>query len=128
VSATDDQGLASSAVQRFAVNSTLGFLKVQPARVVVRPTGGNASIRWTQARAARVKVTVATVDGVLIRVPALRRFDAGEQSVVWNGRQANGKPAAGGRYVARLEATNELGSVTLSEELVVRRIAGKKKK
>jgi Phosphodiester glycosidase/FlgD Ig-like domain len=127
VTSIDDQGLSSSAVQRFAVNSTLGFLKVEPARVVVRPTGGNATIRWTQARAARVKVTVATVDGVLIRVPALRRFDVGEQAVVWNGKQASGKPAAGGRYVVRVEATNELGAVTREQELLVRRARGSKR-
>ena len=127
VSATDDQGLNSSSVRRFAVNSTLGFLRLEPARVLLRPTGGTATIRWTQTRAARVKVTVATVDGVLIRVPAQRRIEAGEQTVTWNGRQANGKLAAGGRYVVRVEATNELGVVSLDQELVARRVAGSKK-
>ncbi|MEX2612719.1 MAG: FlgD immunoglobulin-like domain containing protein, partial [Gaiellaceae bacterium] len=75
---------------------------------------------------ARVKVTVETIDGVLIRVAALRRFEPGEQLVIWNGRQASGKLAAGGRYVVRMEATNEHGSVALEQELVVRLAAGKK--
>jgi hypothetical protein len=127
VSATDDQGLPSSVVRRFAVNSTLGFLRLEPARLVVRPAGGTETVRWTQARVARVKVTVSTVAGVLIRVAALRRFEPGEQAVTWNGRQANGKPAAGGRYVVRVEASNELGAVTLEQELVVRRAAGSKR-
>jgi hypothetical protein len=127
VTALDDQGLSSSAVRRFAVNSTLGFLRVAPARLVLRRVGANAAIRWTQTRAARVKVTVETVDGVLIRVPASRRLEPGEQAVVWNGRQASGKLAAGGRYVVTVEATNELGTMTLEQELTVRRAAGSKK-
>jgi len=127
VTAVDDQGLSSSAVRRFAVNSTLGFLRVEPPRLVLPPPGANATVRWTQARAARVKITIETIDGVLIRVPASRRLEAGEQAVVWNGRQASGKLAAGGRYVVAVEATNELGTVTLAQELTVRRTAGPKK-
>ena len=81
------------------------------------PRGANATVRWTQTRAARVKVTVETIEGVLIRVTALRRFEPGEQAVVWNGRQASGKLAAGGRYLVRVTAENELGSVTLEQPL-----------
>jgi Phosphodiester glycosidase/FlgD Ig-like domain len=127
VGATDDQGLTSSAIRRFAVNSTLGFLRVEPARLALSPRGANATIRWTQTRAARVKVTVMTIDGVPIRVPALRRMEAGEQTVTWNGRQASGKLAAGGRYVVSVEATNELGTVSLGQELTVRRVAGSRR-
>jgi hypothetical protein len=127
VSATDDQGLPSSAVRRFAVNSTIGFLRLEPARLVVRPSGGTETIRWTQTRAARVRVTVETNHGVLIRIVALRRFEPGEQSVTWNGRQGSGKTVARGRYVVRVEATNELGAVALEQNLVVRRAAGSKR-
>ena len=126
LTSTDDQGLTSSAVRRFAVNSTLGFPKLEPPRLALPPRGANATVRWTQTRAARVKVTVETIEGVLIRVTALRRFEPGEQAVVWNGRQASGKLAAGGRYLVRVAATNELGTVTLEQPLIVRRIAGKK--
>jgi Phosphodiester glycosidase/FlgD Ig-like domain len=126
VTAIDDQGLSSSSVRRFAVNTTLGFLRLRPERLALPPRGANATIRWTQARAARVKVTVSTLEGILVRVPASRRFEAGEQSAVWNGRRASGKLAAGGRYVVRVEATNELGTVTLERELTVRRTAPKR--
>lgn len=126
LAATDDQGLASSAVRRFAVNSTLGFARVEPPRLLLPPAGANATIRWTQARAARVRVTVETIDGVPIRTVALRRFEPGEQAVVWNGRQGSGKLAAGGRYVVGVTATNELGTVTLELPLTVKRIAGSK--
>jgi len=126
LSSTDDQGLTSSALRRFAVNSTLGFVRLEPARLFLPPRGATETIRWTQTRPGRVKVTVETVEGVLIRVAALRRFEPGEQVVAWNGRQANGKLAAGGQYVVRVAASNELGSVTVEHPLTVRRIAGKK--
>ena len=126
VKATDDQGLTSSSVRRFAVNSTLGFLRAEPARLVLPPRGANATIRWTQTRAARVKVSVRTIDGVLIRVPASRRIEPGEQAVTWNGRRASGKLAAGGRYIVVVEAVNELGTVALEQQLMVRRTRPKK--
>jgi hypothetical protein len=125
LSSTDDQGLPSTAVRRFAVNSTIGFLRLEPARLLVRPKGAALeTIRWTQSRPARVRVTVETVEGVLIRIAALRRFEAGAQSVTWNGRQRTGKPAATGAYVVRVEATNEHGAVALEQRLVVRRVRG----
>ncbi len=122
VSSVDDQGLTSSAVRRFAVNSTLGFPRLEPVRLALPPRGANATVGWTQTRAARVKVTVETLEGVLIRVTALRRFEPGEQAVIWNGRQANGKLAAGGRYLVRVTAENDLGTVTLEQPLTVRRV------
>ncbi|HJS50129.1 MAG TPA: phosphodiester glycosidase family protein [Gaiellaceae bacterium] len=124
VTATDDQGLSSTATTRFAVNSTLGFLKIEPTRLVLPKNGGRtAAIRWTQARAARVKVTVETVEGVLVRTVANQRLEAGAQAVTWDGRANWRKPVFGGRYVVRVTATNELGVVALSQPLTVRRTA-----
>jgi exopolysaccharide biosynthesis protein len=122
VSATDDQGLPSTTTRRFAVNSTLGSLRVSPTRVVVRPTGGRADIAWSQARAARVKVTIETPEGVVVRTVTNAALQAGEQTVIWDSRGGNRKPVAGGRYVARVTATNELGAVALTQELTVRRV------
>ena len=122
VSATDDQGLPSTTTRRFAVNSTIGSLRVSPARVAVRPTGGRADILWAQARAARVKVTIETPEGVVVRTVTNTALQAGEQTVTWDGRGGNRKPVAGGRYVARVTATNELGSVALTQKLTVRRV------
>jgi exopolysaccharide biosynthesis protein len=124
VSATDDQGLPSSTTRRFALNSTLGSLRVAPVRVVVRPTGGRADVLWAQARAARVKVTIETPEGVVVRTVTNATLQAGEQTVTWDGRAGNRKPVPGGRYVARVTATNELGSVALTQELTVRRVKG----
>ena len=123
VTALDDQGLSSTTTRRFSVNSTLGSLRVAPTRVVVRPTGGRADVRWAQSRAARVKVTIETPEGVLIRSVTSAQLQPGEQTVTWDGRGANRKPVASGAYVARVAATNELGAVSLTQALTVRRVA-----
>ena len=123
VTALDDQGLSSTTSRRFAVNSTLGTLRVAPARVVVRKSGGRAEVRWAQARAARVKVTIETPEGVVVRTVANATLEAGEQVVTWDGRRGNRKPVGTGRYFARVTATNELGVVSLLTQLTVRRVA-----
>jgi len=127
VAATDDQGLTSTSVRGFAVNSTLGFLQLEPARLFLPPAGGTATVRWTQARAARVRVTVKTIEGIPIRTVVLRRFDLGEQAVAWDARGRDRKLVGGGRYVVRVAASNELGTVVLEQQLTVRRIAGPKR-
>ena len=123
VTSIDDQGLSSSATRRFAVNSTLGFLRVEPTRLFLPPSGRSAAIRWTQARGARVKVTVETSEGILVRTVVDQRFEPAQQSTPWNGRAGNGKLVAGGRYVVRVSATNEFGTVSLTQSLTVRRTA-----
>ncbi|MDH4102597.1 MAG: phosphodiester glycosidase family protein [Thermoleophilia bacterium] len=123
VTSIDDQGLSSTATQRFAVNSTLGFLRVSPSRLLLPPSGRNASIQWTQARVARVKVTVETTEGILVRTVVNQKLEPGQQTVSWNGRANWGKQVGGGRYVVKVTATNEFGAVTLSQPLSVRRIA-----
>jgi hypothetical protein len=123
VTSIDDQGLSSAATRRFAVNSTLGFLRVEPTRLFLPPSGRNAAIQWTQARAARVKVTIETSEGILVRTVVSQRLEPGQQSIVWNGRAGNGKLVSGGRYVVRVAATNELSSVSLTQLVTVRRTA-----
>jgi exopolysaccharide biosynthesis protein len=121
VASTDDQGLPSTTTRRFAVNSTLASLRVAPARVIVRPGGGTAQIRWAQARPARVRVTIETPEGIVVRTVTNAPLLAGEQTVTWDGRSGSRKLVGGGRYVARITATNELGAVSLAQPLSVRR-------
>lgn len=124
VTSIDDQGLSSTATRRFAVNSTLGFLRVSPSRLLLPPSGRSASIQWTQGRAARVKVTVETTEGILVRTVANQKVEPGQQTVSWNGRANWGKQVGGGRYVVKVTATNELGVVSLTRPLTVRRVPG----
>jgi hypothetical protein len=67
-------------------------------------------------------VTVETPEGIVVRTISNVPTQPGEQSVVWDGRAGNRKPVAGGRYVVRVTATNELGSVSLTQTLTVRRV------
>jgi FlgD Ig-like domain len=127
VTATDDQGLESSMTRRFWVNSTLGFLRVQPRALRVPPRGRNAAITWTQTRRAHVTVTVETSSGVPVRTIARRRFEPGPQSVVWNGLTQRGRRVLGGTYRVRVVARNEVGTVELEGQLRALRVAGPKK-
>jgi hypothetical protein len=122
VSATDDQGLGSTTVRRFSVNTTLASLRVAPVRVVVRNAGGRADVRWSQARAARVRITIETPEGIVVRTASNGMVQPGDQEVAWDGRSGSGKPVGGGRYVVRVAATNELGTVSLTQAITVRRI------
>jgi len=126
VSATDDQGLSSAATRKFAVNSTLGFLQVDPKTLALPPGGRSLAVRWTQGRTAQVKVTLESVDGTVLRTLASTRYDAGQQTVAWDGRLRSGKLATGGRYLVGLTATNDIGTVSLAAPLTVRRVAGSK--
>jgi len=127
VSATDDQGLTSSSTRRFSVNSTLGFLRASPERLLLPPTGARATFRWEQARTATVKVFVETPEGVLVRTVSASRLEPGAQTVIWNGRAGNEKLVGSGRYVVRVTATNDLGSVSLTKQFTVRRTAAPKR-
>ena len=70
-----------------------------------------------------MKVTIETPGGVVVRTVSTALLQPGELSVAWDGRGGNRKPVGGGRYVARVTATNELGVVSLTQPLTVRRVA-----
>jgi len=127
VQATDDLAVASSMTRRFWVNSTLGFLKVQPRTLFLPPRGRSATIAWTQAHPGQVTVTVETLGGTVIRTIAKQRFESGQASVVWDGRRRDRRLVYGGLYRIRVAARNEVGAVSLDHRLRVRRIAGPKK-
>jgi hypothetical protein len=125
VTATDDQGLTSSATRTFAVNSTIGFLQVSPRSLRLPPGGRRFTIRWSQVRTARVAVTVETADGVVLRTLARRTYGRGTMQVVWDGRRRGGRLAFGGRYTIRVAAQNGLGQVALQQPVSVRRTGSK---
>jgi hypothetical protein len=126
VSSTDDQSLVSTSTRQFWVNTTLGFLRVAPRTVRLRPPGAAVTIQWSQGRSARVTVRVETMHGVLLKRLAQRAFAPGKRVVIWNGRRGDGKLAYGGRYRVLVSARNELGSVSLEQQLVVRRVKPKR--
>ena len=72
-------------------------------------------------------MTVETPEGIVVRTVVNQRFEPDEQSIAWNGRAGNGKLVSGGRYVVRVSAMNELGTVSLEQPLTVRRVAATKR-
>src|SRR5436309_5141030 len=106
---------------------SIGFLRVAPRTLLLPPRGRDLGIRWTQTRAARVRVQVETPQGILLRTVAQTTYPAGTVSVVWNGIRKDGRPAYGGPYKVVVTAQNGMGSVSLEQPLRIRRVAGPKK-
>jgi flagellar hook assembly protein FlgD len=120
VTATDDLGRTSTAERTFSLNATLGFLEA-PASAVVRRSGSTLSGSFTLAHPARVQATLERGSGAVVRTLLRASLPEGQAIVRWNGRDTNGVRAAAGRYRLRVTATNEFGTVSLSQSLAVRR-------
>lgn len=122
VSATDDQGQASSAERSFQLNRTLGFpTPVAPALAVPRSQPRSVAV-FKLTRAATVTARIETTSGVLLRTLPRQRAAAGSLDVSWDGTTDGGGVVYSGRYVAEVTATNELGPVTLGATFSVRRV------
>jgi len=119
VSATDTTGQSSSADRLFTLNQTLANLTLNTTSTTVR-----AGVRGTVtlAHPAKVVVTIQTATGIIVRRLA-RGVDLqpGTYSYGWNGRRDSGARAFGGRYVFRVSATNEFGTVDLPKPFTARR-------
>ena len=100
VSATDDLGRASTADRTFAVDDTLGFVRV----------GRNArTISFRLARDATVRVAVEDRFGDILRTVARGPRPAGTVTVRWNGRDGRRKRVQPGGYVVHVAATSAIG-------------------
>lgn len=122
-SAVDEIGQSSTMTRSFRVDTTLGRLRVA-ARLYVPPRGRDWPITWTLTRGARVKVTVETTAGAVVRTLALRRYEAGSPVVYWNGLGRDRKRVRGGPYVVRVVATSTLGRVELTRVVRVQQVVG----
>ena len=95
VTALDDQGLSSTTTRRFAVNSTLGSLRVAP-RAWWSGRRGRADIRWAQTRGAG-EGDDRDPEGVVVRTVERTALAAGRaEAVTWDGRGGNRKPVGRG--------------------------------
>ena len=124
VTATDDIGQATTMTRTFTVDNTLGFLQTSVPRLFLPPGGRDLTISCNSTRTARTVATVETKSGEVVRTLALRRYDAGDQSVVWNGLDRQKKRVKGGVYRARVVAKSVLGTVQLVRTFTIRQIAG----
>jgi len=120
INAVDDQAQQSVVTRFFDLNNTLGYLRVRPARVVVRRRGGSLRVGFRLAHPALVTVTIETASGATVRT-IRRRLRAGRPSIRWNGRYGNGVRAFSGSYVARVRTSNSFGRAELTGRFSVRR-------
>ena len=120
INAVDDQGQQSRVERVFYLNNTLGHLRVRPTRVVVRRRSGRLRVGFRLAHPAAVTLTIETASGARVRTIRQRRR-AGQTSIQWNGRYANGVRAFSGTYVARVQTSNRFGLSELERRFLVRR-------
>ncbi len=103
VTASDDQGQVSTGDRAFALDNTLGFLRV----------GANArTIRFALTRDATVRVTIERRSGTILRTVAKGLRRAGPVVVRWNGRDGH-KKLVHGTYDVRVAATGPYGLTQL---------------
>jgi len=124
VNATDDLGRASAVEQDFSLNLTLGAPRALGTPLTVPRTGPRAVVAFTLVHPASVTLRIETQAGVVVRTIATNQQAApGELDVAWDGLTDAGTAVYSGRYVARAIATNELGTVDLTQAFDVQRVA-----
>jgi hypothetical protein len=122
VTAVDEAG-QTVADRLFSLNRTLGGLSVLPAVLPVGNGSGSAlRASFTLTRPARVTVTVETATGAVLATPSRVNLAPGANTVTWNGALDSGL-AHSGRYVLRVRAVNEVGTMHLEAPFSVRRVA-----
>ena len=120
INAVDDQNQQSRVDRAFYLNNTLGYLRVRPARVVVRRRSGSLRVGFRLGHPALVTVTIETASGAKVRT-IQRRLRSGPMIITWNGRYGNGVRAFSGPYVARVRTSNTFGKAELTRRFSVRR-------
>jgi Phosphodiester glycosidase/FlgD Ig-like domain len=123
INAVDDLQQQSKVERLFYLNNTLGYLKVKPARLVLRKRGGSVRVRFRLAHSALVTLTIRTASGARVRT-IRKRLRKGQTSIRWNGRYGNGVRAFSGSYIARVQTSNAFGPAELERRFFVRRARG----
>jgi hypothetical protein len=122
VTATDDLNQKSSVERSFWLNDTLGFMRVAPKAVRLRPRTRTAVVaRFKLAYKARVTPSIWTTSGVLVRRLPAKSLEPGTRTIAWNGRFSNGRLVYRGSYLFRVFAQNAFGPVDLGQPFSVRR-------
>ncbi len=78
------------------------------------PSQSGVTLKFTLESAAECEITVADMRGNPVFIMPKHSRNAGEQAVVWNGRDAAGNPVAGGRYVAVVRSGNKVSHIPFS--------------
>jgi hypothetical protein len=101
-----------------AKNAAAGVLLV--ANLAAQQTRGATSITYLLSQDAAVSVQIYSLAGNLVRDLAHNvSAVAGENSIVWDGRDDNGRLVPGGTYVCEVAASGEDGQAARASRLLV---------
>jgi predicted dienelactone hydrolase len=104
--------LAASADVREAWAPAAAIPEADPAPVLTltsrgpHPSGSAAGLAFELAQPSRVALSIHDAAGRLVRRLADGEFAAGRHEVAWDGRDAGGRPAPAGVYLARAATPN----------------------
>jgi hypothetical protein len=115
VTATDDLGRVSTIDRPFRYDTTLRGVSAPKLAL------GQATIRFTLARPASIRLRIETKNGVVVRTLSPVALQAGGRSVVWDGTLPHGTRAFGGVYVAHVFATSDVGTSDIVVPFAFRR-------
>ena len=99
------------------VGPAVGALEFGIRGVVPNPTGGPATVDFALSSAQRARLDIFDVAGHRVRTLVDDQFAAGVHTAIWDGRDAQGRPATPGIYFIRLTG----GQQTTSQKFVLRR-------
>ncbi len=102
-------GLTGLASHRQSISSDFRLGQNYP-----NPFNGVTHIPFRLARAGQVRLTIYDNLGRRVRTAAAGRYDAGEHSIAWDGRNEWGEPVGSGVYVYRLQVDNWMGAGKLT--------------
>lgn len=89
-------------------------------------TGGKADLNFTLAASANAKIEVLDSSGKVVATLKPGDMKAGKQSVSWDGKGDDGKPAAAGDYTFRVTGTDAQGNSVAAQTFVRGKVTGVK--
>ena len=127
ITSTDDLGRQSAIDRGFWVNSTLGGLTVAPSLLRAGAKGAALQVDFSIASRARVRLTIETPGGVLIRTLVRGTLNPGGFTYSWDGRDFTRALVHSGSYVAHVTTDNAYGPMELAQRFAVKRVVVKPK-
>jgi hypothetical protein len=82
-------------------------IKAEVTNFVLRRLGAAATLSFTLNTPEQVTVSVLRLDGSVVRTLTYGMRPAGDHVLVWDGRDLNGRAAASGTYILRLDREHE---------------------
>jgi len=88
------------------------------------PSEGEVSLHYTLASSAQVTVEVLDASGRVVRTLQVGAQGAGDNSCLWDGKDALGQRLTSGAYSFRVKAVNDSGAEVTATPYTVGRVTG----